>query len=295
MTARAAFVRESLTKVMSTTYDTLSPKKYMSLLPVDNTTTPGTREIKGSRIHRFGKPKIIAPEALDIPLYEDELEEYSIPVRKIALHYKYSDSEIDEAINSRTPLQQRKATGTKDRIHTLEDEIAWIGDPAWGLEGFLAHSSLTEITSRTAKSWLADDITPQQMLQDFIDIAWAPEILSGGRLSADTVVMPTAFRTEFVTKSIKEDSDKSLLDIALARCPHIKTVEGLSYCDSAGSSGKPVIQAYKNSKECLHYEAVMPFTQKNPQERAFTYFVYCHSEVGGVMIHDLDSAAYMEF
>lgn len=285
---------ELIMHVIKAVYEKIPVKKYMTLLPVDSTVNPGSDVVIAKRLKKYGKAKIMADKATGIPLYDEHKESYSVPIRDIQLAYFYTDKEIEKAQREGSRLPSSKAISVRDNIHTQEDELAWKGNKLFGINGFLAHPDVPKISSRSRKKWTDPTITPDEILQDFCDVAWASNVMSGERVKSDTVVMSTIYHAIMCQQGLKKDSDKTLLDLALARCPHIKTVDTVTYCKDAGSNGKSVIQAYTKDKDLLHIEQVLPFKQAAPQAKDFSYVVPCRSEFGGVMIHDLNSVACME-
>lgn len=287
----AVFFQRQLEHIKSKTFDIVYPElKAIRLLPVSMDAGPGAATIVYQQYDQVGQAKIIASYADDLPRADITGKEFTAKVRSIGSSYGYSLQEIRAANMAGMPLQQRKANAARRAIDQKQDEIAWFGDAAHGLVGFLKHPNVTRVllpADGTGGSRSLASKTPDQVLRDLNTIANTPFLTTNGIEVADTMLFPLGVWTYLTNTARTSGTDTSILKWFMANNPFIKNIEWLNEVSGAGVliPGADVIVAYRKDPDKLTLEIPQPFEQLPEERRNLEFTVACHQRTGGVIIY----------
>src|SRR5690606_31617625 len=99
--------------------------------------------------------------------------EFSARVRSIGASYGYSVQEIRAAQFAGRSLEQRKASAVRRAVDQKINKLAWLGDAAYGINGFLTHPNVTRAAvdlNGGATSTLWENKTSAEILKDMNEL-----------------------------------------------------------------------------------------------------------------------------
>ena len=286
------FARE-LENIKSKSFDVkYADLKARSLLPVSSDAGSGAESITYRQYDHLGVAKLISSYAHDLPRADVKGKEFTAPVRSLGSSYGYNLQEIRAAKMVGKPLEQRRANAAKRAIMQLENSIAFNGDAANGLGGFISNPNYTVIAmaadgnqSGFVNSSLWKAKTPDQILRDMNLIANTPFSVTKGIEMPDTMLMPLDQFTFISSTARSANSDTTILEYFLKNNPFIKSVDWLNECKGAGVSGSDIALVYRKDPDALTLEIPQDFEQLPVQEKGLEFQIPCHSRLGGVLIY----------
>lgn len=292
------FFGRELEHIKAKTYDVKYPLlKATQLIPVSTEAGPGAEVITYEQYDQVGTAKIIASYADDLPRVDIKGKEFSAKVRSIGESYGYNLQEIRAAQMAGKPLTSRKAEAARRANDQTVNKIAWFGDAANGLVGFIGHPNVPVgivPADGTGSSTLFVNKTPDQILRDMNNLCNGIITLTKGVESPDTLLMPLAQFTRISTTARSSTSDTTILEYFLKNSPSVRTVEWVNELAGAGTNGTDIMVAYSRSPDRISLEIPQPFEQLPVQERGLEFVVPCHSRCGGVILYYPLSASVSE-
>ena len=286
------FARE-LEHIKGKSYDVkYADLKARQLIPVSSEAGPGAESITYRQYDHLGVAKLISSYANDLPRADVKGKEFTTPIRSLGASYGYNLQEIRAAKMVGKPLEQRRANAAKRAIMQLENSIAFLGDAAHGLGGFISNPNYTVISmaadgnqSGFVNSSLWKAKTPDQILRDMNLIANTPFSVTKGIEMPDTMLMPLDQYTFISSTARSANSDTTILEYFLKNNPFIKSVDWLNECKGAGVSGSDIALVYRKDPDALTFEIPQDFEQLPVQEKGLEFQIPCHSRIGGVLIY----------
>ena len=135
----SAFFARELEYVIAQTYDVQYKElKAFSLLPISSEAGVGATEITWRQYSKVGMAQIIADYARDFPRADVDGTEHTSKVKGIGVSYGYSIEEIRRSQMVGKRLDQRKAEAARRAVDQKINSIAFSGDSAHGLGGFIS-------------------------------------------------------------------------------------------------------------------------------------------------------------
>lgn len=282
------FLRE-LEYVKSRTFDTKYPElKARAVIPVSFEAGPAAESITYQQFSQTGLAKLIANYAQDLPRVDIFGKEFTSPVRSEGASYGWTVQEIRAAQAAGRPLNQRKANAARRAIMSLENSIAFFGDAASGLGGFLNNPNITDVVlpndgAGATTEWV--NKTPDQIIRDVNLLTRTIHAQSKGIEFGNTLLLPiTQYNILFDTPR-SANSDTSIGAWILANNPHLESIEWLNECEGAGAGGSDLMICYNRNPEKLSLEVPQDFEQFPAQEKGLEMVVPVHSRIGGVLIY----------
>src|SRR5690606_8553480 len=232
-------------------------------------------------------------------------QEHINPVKSLGCSYGYNIMEIRKSQARGKSLEQRKANAAKRAILQKENSLAFLGDSATGLNGFLNHPNVPDVTipddnDSASTEWLdADGVTPlktpAQILRDLHVIANAVVNQTLGVESPTTLVLPRSLYLYIASTPWSTSNDgRTILEIFLQQSQFIKEVDWLNELETAGDGNSKRAMAYRRDPEAVSLEIPQDFEQFDPQPRNLEFVVPCHSRFGGVLFYYPYSAVYAD-
>lgn len=282
------FFTRQLESIKSKTYDTKFPElKARQLIPVSFDAGPGATAITYQSYTDIGVAAILANYSQGLPRVDVMGKEYTARVKAIAAAYGYSVQDVRAAMMAGTPLQQRKANSAKRAILTKEDQIAFLGDAANGLQGLFSHPNVTDVAiaadgTGSSAAWSTKDAT--KILRDMNALVDKVIELTAGVETPDTMVLPNA-QHSIIANMQMPNTTMTVKQFFLANNPYIKNIEVCERCKGAGASGSDLFQVYRKDPDYVTLEIPLDFTQHPAQEKGLEYEVPCEERCAGVIIY----------
>lgn len=296
-TAGMFFARE-LEAVKAQTYDVVrAPLRAFDLIPVDSTVGPGAESIVYQQFDMTGIAKVIADYADDLPRADVKGTEFVARIKSIGNSYGYSLQEIRAAQMAGRPLEARKNAAAVRAQREAWNRIAFYGDAAHGLQGWLTNPNIPADAvaadgSGASTSW--DDKTPDQILRDMNDLVNGIVARTNGAEQPDTLLLPITKYTKIVSTRAFEGSDTTIAAYFLANSPFVNAIEWSNEITAAerathlGASDPftgEIMIAYRRSPDAMTLEMPQMFEQLPVQERGLEFVVPCHSRIAGTLIY----------
>ncbi len=283
------FFEKQLSQVKSATYDVkYANLKARTLFPVSKEINPGAEVILYEQYDSVGMAKVIASYGDDLPRADIKGKEFTAKVKSLGASYGYSLQEVRAAKFAGKPLQQRKAEAAKRAILQKENSIAFFGDSAFGLGGFISAPNITSVTipnDGTGSSTLWSAKSAEQIIRDMHLVANTIVETTKGVEIPDTLLLPIEQYNLAATKKVGVDSNMTALKFFLETSPYIKQVEWVNELKDAGTASAEVIMAYRRDPMALTLEIPQDFEQLDVQERNLEFLVPCHSRTAGVLVY----------
>jgi hypothetical protein len=286
--AETAFFNRELESIKSKTYDVKYPElKARRLFPVSFEAGPGAESIVYQQYDQVGMAKIIASYADDLPRADIVGREFTARIKSLGASYGYNVQEIRNARQAGKPLQARKANAAKRAIMQLENRIAYFGDAATGLVGFLSNPNVTRTVAAAGVSTSTTFAlkTPDEILSDLNAAANFVVESTNGVEIPDTLLLPLEQFNHINDTPRSAQSDTTILQHFLKNNQYIKTVEWVNELDAAGTGGADVMIAYRRDPDALTLEIPQDFEQFPEEARGLEFIVACHQRMGGVLIY----------
>ncbi len=291
------FFGRQLESVKAKSYDVMYPElKARTLIPVSYSAGPGAETIKYEQYDQVGMAKIIASYADDLPRADIKGKEFIASIKSIGASYGYSVQEIRAARYANKPLEQRRANAAKRAIMQKENQIAFMGDAASGLQGLLTHANITiytlpqdgvqnGTTASTAAAAKFINKTPDQVLRDLNAFANGIVATTFGVEAPDTLLLPIGTKNYLTSTARSQFSDASILKYFLDNQSFIKNVEWLNELSSLTGAGVDSMLAYKRDPDKLTLEIPQDFEQFPAEPRGLEFMIACHERIGGVLVY----------
>lgn len=301
------FFQRELEFVKTRSYD----KKYAELkarklIPVSSESEPWADAIVYQQFDQVGMAQMIVGYSDDLKRADIAGKEFINPVKSLGCSYGYNVMEIRKSQAKGKNLEQRKANAAKRAILQKENSLAFLGDEATGLKGFLNHPNVPDVTlpadgTGSVTKWLDVDgvtalKTPKQILRDLHIIANSIVNQTAGVEQGDTMLLPRTCYLHIASTpySDSDSNGKTILAMFLEQSMFIKGVDWLNELETAGDSGVRRAMAYRRDPDAVTLEIPQDFEQFDPQPRNLEFVVPCHSRFGGVIFYYPLSACYAD-
>lgn len=291
------FFERQLEFIKARAYETIfASTKAMELIPVSFEVPEGAKNIIWQLYSEVGFAKLIAAAGDDIPRVDVNVQEFVSPVKGMAAGFGFDLDDIAAAQMAGVPLDSRKATAATRAFARLVNKIAWNGDAATGLPGFLSN---TNVSTGSVPAGVGGTVwtlkTPTEIVLDMNLVARAPITASLGELTPDTMLLPVNAHALVASTPISVDNNMTILKYFLANNPwitNVQTVVELSASNnSVASLTTDAIVAYKRDPEFLTLEIPKMFRFQPVQERNLEFITNGHGKTGGVIIYQPLSVA----
>lgn len=292
------FARE-LEHVKSKSYDKkYSQLKARTLFPVSMDAGPGAETITYEQYDAVGIAKVISSYADDLPRADVKGKQFSSSVKSLGASFGYSVQEIRAARMAGKPLAQRKADAAKKAIMTREDQIAFSGDAANGILGFLNQPNVPLVVlaaDGTGSTTTFATKTPDKVLRDLNKVVNSIVELTKEVEIPDTMILPTeTYNLLKNTPWSSANDGKSILKLFLENNDYIKNVFSVPRMKGAGAGGADRMAVYRRDPDALTLEIPQDFEMLEEQARGLEYVTPCHSRIGGVVVYYPLSIAFAD-
>lgn len=292
----SAFFKRQLEYVKAGTYDVKwAPNKALALLPVDSSAGPAATEITWRQYTRVGMAKMVADYATDFPRVDIYGAENTVKPHDIGASYGYTIQEIRRAQMAGTPLESRRADAARRAIEDKINSIAFSGDSATNLTGFLACTGGTEFTLTSGTSgntWALK--TADEILADMNGMVYAVIEATNGVETPDTMLLPLAQYNLIQTKRLGTYSDETVMSYFMKTNQYIKRIEWLNELKTGSDTSGTRAIVFKNDAEHLQLMLPVPFEQFEADKVGLAYTIPCLARCAGVVTYYPLSVGFLD-
>lgn len=293
----SVFFKRQLESVMAKQFDVkFRPNKALSIFPVDSSDGPAATEITWRGFTRVGTAKMVSDYAHDFPRVDVYGFEQSVKPKAVGDSYGYSIEEIRRAAMAGMPLESRRAITARQAIDDKIDYIAWYGDTATNLKGFLEYPGISEytVTSGTSGSKEWTDKTPDEILKDMNGLVHFVVEATNGIENPDTMLLPLAQYNLVNSKRLGDGSDKTILAYFLENNAYIKTVIPVIELKEAGDSSTDRAMVFVNDMDHLCIKLPSGFETGEADKKGFEYSIPCMAKTAGMVVFYPASVGYCD-
>ncbi len=284
---------KALQYVKAQTYDVnYAARKFRTFVPIDSSAPAGAESIVYRQYDMFGMAKVIHAYADDIPLVGVSLKEFSSKVESVAVGYDWSIQDLRRAQLAGTNLEDRKAKAARAAVEAFLDDAAATGIPGSGMKGVVNNTNVPVVVLPNPGVW--SGLSSAQIIENLNYLVQTIVVNTKQTMPPNTLVLDTTNFMLIAQKPIAIDNQKSILQSFLENNPFIKNIDMWNRLDGAGATGKNRLLMYTRDPSVLTFNVPVEFEQFPPQAKNLTYFVPCHSRVGGVEFHYPLAAAYAD-
>ena len=265
-----------------------SPLNSFRVFPQDTDVPPGAETALTLVYDTVGMAKIVADYGDDLPRAEAVATTIPSKVVTVADSYGYNYVELEHARMANVNLEARKALAARRGIDLKLNNIAWFGDAAHGLTGFLGNANISNVVipaDGTGSSKLFSTKTPDQIIRDMNSLINEVNVNTNGVEMPDTVLMAPAVYDILESTPKSQYSDRTILEFLRGAHPEITRWMKIGELTGAGTGSTDMIVAGVFRPEYIRMESPVRFDQLPVQYRNLEYVVPCVARTLGVTIN----------
>jgi hypothetical protein len=277
------FLARQLDYVKARVYEAkLPPLTGLQLVPQTSEVPEWAATFTYQTFTAVGMAKVIANYADDLPRADVKGVSATGTVKDIGDSYGYNIAELRASSATGENLPQRKANAARRAIDLKLNQIALIGEPAYGLYGLTTHPNigLTVI----AGDWANVATTADAILLD-LDSLWnAVRTQSHGLHTPNRIALPSLAYGAASSKRLTDALGETAMTFFIKKHPGFEFFEAPEL-ETAGTGGVSLAIMYEYSPENLSMEVPMPFNQLPAQARNLELVVDCLARAAGVVVY----------
>lgn len=285
------FFRRELEFVKARSYDIeYADLMARQLFPVSSEAGAYAQVITWTQYDRVGMSQIISSYAKDLPRADITGEQISSPVRAHGLSFAYTVDEIMTAQAVGKNLEQRRVNAVTRGSEETIDNIAWYGDSATGLPGFLSNPNIP--TGPVAPgvgggtTWASK--TPAEILADINNLFGTMYAVTLKKEKATRLLLPVLQWNYIMSTPRSENSDTTIAAYVVANSPWLSSLDdimAINEMDGAGTGGADMMAIYTPDPDKLTLEIPLELQFLPAQEIGLTFEVPSWGKVGGVIVY----------
>lgn len=276
------FAARQLDYVKSRTYDRKLPAMNGLRLVPQSSEVPEWAETFTYRIYdQVGMAKIVANYADDLPRADVKGEEKTVRIKDIGDSYGYNIAELRASLHLGASLPTRKANAARRAIEVKQNQIAMIGDPAFGLYGLVTHPNIG-FTVLPYGNWASSHRTGDEMLADADALYNAVRLQSRGVHTPTLWALPSVEHSLLFSRRVADSQGRTVGEFFQKKHPGLKIEEAP---ELQNVDGAPLTLMYEYSEDNLSMENPMPFNQLPAQARNLELVVPCLARTAGVTVY----------
>lgn len=300
--AESVWFKRQLEFIDKTMYETVWPEnKARSLIPTQGGIPDWAKAYTWRMFDRFGKAKIAANMADDIPRADRSGQESSKIIKPVTAAYGWDIFEIKAAAATGVQLDAMKAVAARFAIETEVDEVLAIGASAHGLEGLLNQGTFNNITPITktggGTAWTLA-ATPDEIAGDVFKMCSetidAMKGAGGPVFQRFTILMPIKQYGLIAQRRMSEFSDVTILNYILKNSPWVESIEPWYRLTGLGAGSTDRMVAYPRNPMVVAGIVPMEFTSQPPDLRNLEYVINCLSTTGGTVVRYPIALSYLD-
>jgi len=287
-----AFITRELLAIKSKVYQTEYPTlRALDFVPMATDVDAYAENIAYQQTDEYGKAKIVANDARDLPRVNSQIGEATTPVKTLAAEYTMTWLDIQRSARSRVPLSDRLAKAARNTIAEGIDSVISLGDSLTSLIGFTGISSVH--IGAAAAAW--SSASALQMYTDMITACNLVVTNTKGTHQATNLLLPiSAYATAAITPwSATGASDLTVLKFFQLNNPGVK-VDSWYRLETAGASGVKRMIAYDRNADVVEGQLPLNYTELPPQWNGLAMVIPCLARVGGVQARFPKAIEYVD-
>lgn len=296
--AESVFFNRELEVVKTQTYDVKhKPLKAFIYIPVSTEANRGASEITYRSFDMVGTAMIIADYATDFPRVDAYGVEKTIKCKSIGNMYGYSIEEIRRSEFANKGLDTRRAYAARRSMEEKMDTLAWEGDEANGIQGFIDYPGVSEYTitadgTGSSKLWSTKD--SDKIVRDVAGQFNYVVNSTNGMEVPNTWLLPFSKYSYIATTRMGDGSDKTILNYIKEVIPELTAIGWVNELSGKGADGTDRSIMYVRDADHLTFELPQPFEQFAPQQKGMEFEIPCHAKIGGVIIYYTASVCFAD-
>jgi hypothetical protein len=275
-----AFITRELLAIKAKVYETEYPTlKALDFIPMASDVDPYAENIAYQQTDGYGKAKIVANDARDLPRVNSQIGEASTPVKTLAAEYTYTWLDLQRSARSRAPLVDRLAMRARKTIAEGVDSVMSVGDSPSLLVGFTNISTVH--IGAAAAAW--SGATAAQMYGDMIGACTLVQTNTNGIHEATDLILPVSSYAKAQTTAWSSTgaSDLTVLRFFQINNPNVR-VSSWYKLETAGAAGVKRMIAYDRNADVVEGQLPLDYYEFPPQAEGLALVIPCLSRVGGV-------------
>lgn len=283
----AVYFKRQLEVILSRTYDeVLADLPYARLFPITSEVNPVATEATWRSFKSYGFAKLISDYATDFPRVDLAGSEQSIKIKSYGVSWGYNIMEIRRAALGNFDLSGRKAKAARRALEEKMNTLAFLGDTAAGIQGFIKYPGTTEYTvpatgTGATKTWSTK--TGDQILTDLFGIVNAVVIPTFGKENPTKIILPIAQLTLIKTLRLGTYNDTTVYEFFTKNHPEIELV-AVRELKNAGTGGTiDMFIAYDANPDKIRFEVPMAFEQFPEQQQGLEFVIPAWTRVAGMI------------
>ncbi len=290
--ATAAFLSRQLTYIRAQTLQVKhAPLNAFTVFPVQTEIPQGASTALQYVYDMVGMAKIIANPADDLPFVDALAEEWPVSVKEVGAAYGYSVSELEQAAFANVSLSTMKSDAVKRAIDTKLNKIAWNGDAAANIIGFLDNENVSEYALTADGTGSATTLSSKTAEKQYRDVANLIETIgenTNETEDANTILFaPAPYRALSTTlyTTANGQTTQTVLQMLKAHYPQITRWLKVGELHNADATGtKDLMIAGFFDPSYIRFEIPLRFEQRPVQENNLSFKIPCRSKVAGVTV-----------
>lgn len=275
--------------------------------PIKGGINKGAQTYTVRTITKLGMAKVIAADAKDLPPVSLAMKKDTVEIHNVGASYKFTQEELNGAAFAGIPLESLDARAARQTIDEKVDEIIYVGEKDWGLQGLLTNPNVTRSVAAdnaagTSKKWkdkTLDEITKdiQTMVDAVFNATKGPR--GSGTVTPDTLKLPREAYTSLTTRTKGVDSDVTFLKALQDRFAP-QGIKSIECCNSAAGvgdvGGSPADRALLYKKAPENVFSILPVVfQVLPAQYVGLSIIYnCVARTGGTAWRRPTTGVYMD-
>ena len=282
----SAFLAQQLTFVRNQALEVKkAPLNAFQVFPVTTDLPKGADSAVQYVYDAVGVAKVISNYADDLPRVDVFATQQVVQVKDLGVSYGYSDKEVANAAFARVNLSASKATKSRRAIDLKINQIAWNGDTANKITGFLNNPNISEYTLATGASGLTifKSKTEKEILKDITEFLQTIADATNEVEQANTLLLaPNAYAHLATTRLA--DSDRTLLEFIRQVNPNLTRIMKVGELKGAAADGSDMMVAGYFDPDYIKLEIPERFDQKPAERRNLETVINCTASVAGVTV-----------
>ena len=282
----SVFLAQQLTHVRNQALEVKkAPLNAFQVFPVTTDIPKGADSAVQYIYDAVGIAKVIADYADDLPRVDVFATEQVVRVKDLGVSYGYSDKELANAAYARVNLSASKATKSRRAIDLKINQIAWKGDTANKITGFLNNPNISEYTLATGASGKTTfkSKTEAEILKDITEFLQTIADATNEVEQANTLLLaPNAYAHLATTRLA--NSDRTLLEFIRQVNPNLTRIMKVGELKGAATDGSDMMVAGYFDPDYIKLEIPERFDQKPAERRNLETVINCTASVAGVTV-----------
>lgn len=289
--ASSIFFRRELEFVKAKSYDVeYQDLMARQLFPVSGEAGAHAQLITFTSYDRVGMAQIISSYAKDLPRADISGVQETSPVRAIGLSFGYTVDEIMTAEAVGKPLEQRRVNAVQRGSEETIDHIAWYGDAATGLPGFLTNPNIP--TGAVAPgagggtTWASK--TPAEILQDVNNLFGTVYEQTLKKERPTRLLVPILQWNYIMSTARSEVTDTTIASFLVQNSPWLSSLDdimAIAELNGAGTGGADMMVIYTPDPDKLTMEVPLELQFLPAQEQGLWIETPAWAKTGGVIIY----------